>query len=287
MGTVRRVRAGQPSAHSSARAHSEKQPVTVGICSREVCLDTCCSPGEEHCSVARDKSRLEQKSEKSGDEKSGRNLGTDGTFTSFLWTTSVRKTGNPVDPQISQLASNEGEEPMPCAKTFSRTKTAFCSTLLYLLFALPLCAQAPPSADTFVSSAYPTTNFGSVNSLAVGPGSTSYVQFNLSGIPAGATVTKASLRLYVDLVSKAGKFDVYQVTKNWSEGSLNFNNQPLPLGGSLTGGAGISITNASCNQFLLIDVTSQVQSWLNSPDTNKGLALALVSGSTGNFFFDA
>ncbi len=126
-----------------------------------------------------------------------------------------------------------------------------------------------------------------MNSLAVGPGSTSYVQFNLSGIPSGATVTKASLRLYVDLVTKAGKFDAYQVRKNWSENTLTYNNQPLPLGGSLTGGAGISITSASCNQFLLIEITSLVQSWLNSPDTNKGLTLALVSGSTGSFFFDA
>ncbi len=56
-----------------------------------------------------------------------------------------------------------------------------------VLFSLPLAAQAPPSADTFASSTFPTTNFGSVNSLAVAPGSTSYVQFNLGTIPAGAT----------------------------------------------------------------------------------------------------
>src|SRR4051812_22454707 len=106
-------------------------------------------------------------------------------------------------------------------------------TLVFIAaLAVPLLAQAPPSADTFVSSTYPTTNFGSVNSLAVSPGSTSYVQFNLASVPAGATVSKATLRLYVDFVVKAGKFDVYQVNKSWSESTLTYNNQPLPLGGS-------------------------------------------------------
>jgi hypothetical protein len=91
-----------------------------------------------------------------------------------------------------------------------------CLLLWFILSSLPLAAQPPPSADTFVSSPYPTTNFGSVNSLAVSPGSTSYVQFNLGIIPAGATVSKATSRLYVELVTKASKFDVYQVHRSWS-----------------------------------------------------------------------
>ena len=112
----------------------------------------------------------------------------------------------------------------------------------------PLLAQAPPSGDTFVSSAFPTTNFGFVNSLAVAPGTTSFVQFNLSTVPAGASVSKATLRLYVDLVIKPGKFDVYQLNKSWSENTLTYNTPPPALGPSLTGGTGISITTASGNQ---------------------------------------
>ena len=63
-----------------------------------------------------------------------------------------------------------------------------------------LLAQAPPSQDTFVSSSFAKTTFGSAINLAVGPG-TSYVQFNLSGIPSGASVSKATLRLYLDAVA--------------------------------------------------------------------------------------
>ncbi len=79
--------------------------------------------------------------------------------------------------------------------------------LLSALFALPLFDQSsfaqssPPAADTFVSSSFAKTNFGSSIALVVQNGATTLVQFNLAGVPAGATLTKASLRLYVDAVA--------------------------------------------------------------------------------------
>ena len=159
--------------------------------------------------------------------------------------------------------------------------------VLIALTCLPVLAQAPPSADTFVSSAFSKTNFGAVGSLNVGPGSTSYVQFNLSGIPSGATVTKATLRLYVDLVISSGSFDVYQVNKNWSESALTYNNQPLPLGASVTGGHPVSVTSSSFNQFVLIDVTWLVQGWVGGTIPNYGVALALPGGSAANLYLDS
>jgi len=157
--------------------------------------------------------------------------------------------------------------------------------LLYLLFLLPVVAQAPPSGDTFVSSSFGKTNFGSNISLVVQPGATTFIQFNLSGIPAGATVSKATLRLYADAVVKSGTFDVYQVNGSWGENTVTFNTAP-GLGTSATGGHPISITSASCNQFLLVDITSLVQGWVNG-GTNNGVALALTSGSQGSFSFDS
>src|SRR5206468_8641437 len=78
-----------------------------------------------------------------------------------------------------------------------------------ILLSLVGFAQAPPRQDTFVSSATPMVNYGRGISLLVGAGTTSYIQFNLSGIPSGAVVGKASLRLYVDAVGGKGSFDVY------------------------------------------------------------------------------
>jgi N-acetylneuraminic acid mutarotase len=158
--------------------------------------------------------------------------------------------------------------------------------LLCSIFAAPLLAQAPPAADTFVSSSTPKVNYGSGINLAVGPGTTAYVKFNLSGIPAGASVSKASLRLYVDVVAKSGSLDVYQVNSGWSESTLTYNSPPPVLGASVTGNQPIVLSGASGNQFLLIDITTLAQGWLNGSIANHGVALALTS-SSGSFAFDS
>ena len=169
----------------------------------------------------------------------------------------------------------------------STSRRSQCVLAVLLSFVSLSLAQAPPSADTFVSSATPKINYGPSITLVVGTGSTSYVQFNLSGIPAGASVSKATLRLYVDAVLKGGSFDVYQVNSSWSENTLTFITPPPALGSSATGGHPISINGSSLNQFLLIDITSLVQSWLNGGTPNNGVALALTSGSGGSFSFDS
>jgi hypothetical protein len=157
------------------------------------------------------------------------------------------------------------------------------------LLCLPVAAQsAPPSADTFVNSSAPSTNFGSSFVDVVGAGSTTYIKFNLSDVPAGQPVSKATLRLYVDAVASGGKFDVYNLPSSptWSENTLKYNTPPPVLGTSATGGHPITITGASVNTFLLIDITATVQGWLTNPATNNGIALALV-GSSGLFSFDS
>ena len=158
--------------------------------------------------------------------------------------------------------------------------------ILFALIIAPLRAQVPPSADTFVSNTTPFANYGASIALVVCSGTTSYIQFNLAGIPANATVAKATLRLYVDAVGKAGSFDVYELHNSWSENKLTFNSPPPVLGMSATGGKPIAITTSSLNQFILIDVTTLVQEWLNGSLQNNGVALALTTAG-GSFSFDS
>src|SRR5579859_4147966 len=157
--------------------------------------------------------------------------------------------------------------------------------VLALLSPAVALAQAPPSADSMIVSSKPSQNFGANSILAVQNGVTSLVQFNLSGIPANATLQKASLRLYVDAVETPGSFDVYPVVSAWSESQVNFQNGPA-VGASSTGNKPVSITRASQNQFVLVDITSLVQEWVNGETPNNGLALALT-GTTGCFSFDS
>ena len=148
-------------------------------------------------------------------------------------------------------------------------------------------AQAPPSADVLSYSPTPNQNYGTYSSLFVqkesGVISASYVKFNITTLPAGAAVSKATLRLFVNQVSGSGKFDVYQLNGSWTEGGLTYNNAPA-LGTSATGNNPVSFSGSSVNQFIVIDITSLVQAWANGSLSNNGLALAITTTSGGVAF---
>jgi lamin tail-like protein/collagen triple helix repeat protein len=147
-------------------------------------------------------------------------------------------------------------------------------------------AQAPPAADTFVSSTTPNINYGVSPILAVKPGATTFIKFDLSVLPSDASISKATLRLYVDAVTKPGSFDIFPVNGAWAENTLTYNMPPPSLGLSATGGKPIALSGANWNKFVLVDITPLVQGWLDGSIPNNGLALALTSAS-GTFSFDA
>ena len=112
-----------------------------------------------------------------------------------------------------------------------------------------LAAQsAPPTADTFSNSGAHNQNYGSQTALVVQHGSNSYLKFNLATLPSGVSVSKATLRLYVDVVTSNGSFDVYQLNNSWNESTLTYSNAP-PLGLSATGGHPVSVTSSSLNSL--------------------------------------
>ena len=166
-----------------------------------------------------------------------------------------------------------------------RNSCAVIVLAFFSIISLSSYAQAPPSADSYVTASQPAANFGNSSLLPVQAGTNSYVRLNLGALPANANVAKATLRLYVNAVAAPGSFDVYQVDGPWTERGLTWAHVP-PLGGSATGGRPVSIAAASLNQFILIDVTPLVQGWLNGSIPNYGVALVL-SGSNGSFSFDS
>ena len=156
-----------------------------------------------------------------------------------------------------------------------------------------LSAQAPPASDAYVCSDSRGANFGALPLLAVGGQNslhltTAYVQFDLSGLPAGIAsngIQKASLRLFVDAVSQSGSFNVYTVTSKWGENTITFASAPAL--GAVVNSSPVSVTSASVNKFVLIDVTTAVQNWVAAPSSNFGLALAVVPNGSGLFSFDS
>lgn len=104
--------------------------------------------------------------------------------------------------------------------------------------------SAPPVADTFSEASAHGHNFGTFPLLAFAADANSYLQFDLSAVPPGAAVSKATLRLFVSAVESKGRFDVYELGNTWGESTLSFNNAP-GLRASATGGHSIAVTSAN------------------------------------------
>ena len=171
------------------------------------------------------------------------------------------------------------------AISFVRLSRRAAVLMLLLFMATVTYAQITPSGDSYTNSAAPTTNYGVKTLLDVESSQTTYIQFNLSSIPSGYTgsdITQATLKLYVNAVTKAGSFNVDYVNGTWSEGTITYDNAPA-LGTTIA--ASVPLVTADKNQYILINVTSAVQAWLNGTEPNDGIAL--VANSTFNASFDS
>jgi len=155
--------------------------------------------------------------------------------------------------------------------------------LMSFFFAIRAHAQITPTGDAYTNSTTPTTNYGAKTLLDVDAASQiSYIQFDLTSIPAGASVSQATLKLYVNSVTTAGGFNVDYVNGSWSEGTIDYSNAPA-LGASIA--SGVEITTTEKNHYVLINVTPALVAWLDGSQTNDGIAL--VANGSFNATFDS
>jgi hypothetical protein len=144
-------------------------------------------------------------------------------------------------------------------------------------------AQLTPSADTYVNTASPTTNFGAAATLNVASASqTAYIQFDLTAIPSGytsANIAKASLKLYVNAVGTAGSFNIDYVDGSWTEKTITADLSPA-LGTTIV--SSVPVVKSQVGDYIIIDVTAAVDAWL-SGTPNDGIALVANSPLAANF----
>jgi len=86
-------------------------------------------------------------------------------------------------------------------------------------------------ADAYISSAFPNTNYGSIDELDVkwlnsGAKLSSYVKFNISSIPNNQVIDNSLLCLYMFSDTSSHNISAYHVYADWSESSVTWNNQP-------------------------------------------------------------
>jgi hypothetical protein len=125
-----------------------------------------------------------------------------------------------------------------------------------------------PTADAFVNSNNPETNYGSRATLRVdaSPVIRSYLRFTVQGL--NGTVSRATLRIYANSASSQGCTASTVTNSAWSESAINYNNAP-PLGGVL-GSSGPFGANA----WFTVDVTAYI-----TGDGTYTLALTTPSNS--------
>jgi hypothetical protein len=133
--------------------------------------------------------------------------------------------------------------------------------------------DAPLVGDTYVSSATPAANYGTLANIVIAPGNAGLVQFDLSAIPISSTIAKAYLRVYANQVTTGGTLDFALATSSWTETTVTSANQPTV--GSVFATAPVSVAKT----FVLVDVTAEAQTWLAVPASNLGIEIT-GAGST-------
>jgi hypothetical protein len=111
----------------------------------------------------------------------------------------------------------------------------------------------------------------------VGGGGTrrSFLQFDLSTLPPGSVVSKATMRVFVNSVATAGTVDVLPILGPWQEATVSAANAPTL--GAVVSSADLSAADEL--HFRNIDITNLVRGWLATPATNFGLALVPGAGT--------
>jgi hypothetical protein len=143
---------------------------------------------------------------------------------------------------------------------------------------VPAFGQGPTvSGDTYLQSGTNSAqSFGALANVLVGPGGAAptqnkgLVQFDLSGFSGvqASDLRKAVIWVYVNRVTTAGSIDVYDVTTAWTESTATWNAPPVP--GAILGTVPVS----SASQWVGVDITTEVQTWLATPGLNHGVQLA-------------
>ena len=152
-----------------------------------------------------------------------------------------------------------------------------CFSALFFT-AISYALTVPVSEDSYTASgnklSLATNN---ASSLIVDATRKSYLNFDLSDIPADAVVRWAKLRLFLPTVRTAGAgLSVHLVSGNWNESRLA--NVPDIVAGSL---GTIAPDKMASRRFVTVDVKDTVQKWISGGILNEGFAVQPIikSGS--------
>jgi len=142
---------------------------------------------------------------------------------------------------------------------------------------LASAAGANASADTYISSSAPASNFGTATAVNVGGGNTGLIQFDLTALPpglTGANINKATMTFFVNTVAIPGAVDISQVTSAWTETGVTNATRPTFLAPFATG-----VPTTTNRQYITVDVTQLVKDWVTGVAPNDGVQISAAVGA--------
>lgn len=127
-------------------------------------------------------------------------------------------------------------------------------TVAATLCSSPGSATLAPVADSYVDQSQPDTTFGGLTTLSVqsfkSRSRRTLVQFGLPAVPAGCSVTTATLQLFASSAPTGRSYLAYRLAAAWTEASVTWTTQPAT--------AGSGVATPSGTGWISWAVTSQV-----------------------------
>jgi hypothetical protein len=153
------------------------------------------------------------------------------------------------------------------------------------------------TSDTYIDQFQPTSTFGGIDRLEVrsyDPGSgltekmDTLLRFDLSSIPANATVTSATLKLYNTRAAANDASDVLvlgKATSAWNDQWTWSMGVPSSTASGVTCPSVASYTQAPATPelYTISGMASLVQGWVSTPASNLGLVLSTTSNLNMRF----
>ena len=152
-----------------------------------------------------------------------------------------------------QFTANATAGPFTVAASVTGVSTPASFSLTNQAASGPTTVTILPSADSYVESDLPSTNFGpsAVLKNNTTPDTRAYLKFNVTGI--AGTVTKATFRAYTQTSSGSG-YELHGVADNsWVEPGLTYSNRPA-VGGMIG-----SAVNFTANTWTSVDASTYVK----------------------------
>ncbi|MCP4231771.1 MAG: DNRLRE domain-containing protein [bacterium] len=166
-------------------------------------------------------------------------------------------------------------------------RSAIVAYTLLIILTIPVYSavvELPSTNDAGIWQNYPDNNYGTSNYMWVGYNTgfvDSLIEFGGLSSYMGATVNEAILELYIsiDWGNPHADNQAYLAAESWEESTVTWNNRP-----DLIGDINIPFGTPPVTDWLVVDVSTVVQDWLDATYDNYGFYILTLSFGYGGFY---